>query len=610
MAWNYVDAIYSPWQGNFRLEVRFYTGDQNIEANTTQVLAEVYLQSQPGWFVDASFTGQALASTWGGAATKQHYNPGGATTLFTSYSRTITHNADGTKSINVGGSLKANNVIAFDQAISQWFLLPTIPRATTPTLSGGGGFTTGAARTISLPRASTNFTHDVTYSFRGLTGTIATGAGVTATWTPPHDLMEALTNGTAANVTITVVTKQGSTVIGTRSAQFSLTAAASIVPTVSQVLWDDNNPTVKANIGAFVQGLSLISGTVNATGVYGSTITERRLRVGSTIVPEGTPIQIAGHGTVTAQGEAIDSRGRLGTLAASFGVLQYEPPRLGANGWQIRRANSAGAPDDNGQHLRLDLHALVNSLEVAGVEKNALTVTVRTRPVGGSWTNRNTISPGLSYNSNVLITGGAVFLTSQSYEVEVTLTDRTGSEPTRMSTTVATAAVTLDLNGNAVGVGKYHELGMLDVGGDIYANGLRVITTADTATESVAGLVERATAAEVNAGTDTTRYVSPARMRNATYRAWAEAAGRFIYSSAVNNGTGVTLNVTLPTGRFTDPPVVVPAVRNSSRLQAAIIAPETTTGFSVRLDNFSGGTAGASGVHWHAIQMTSGSAEG
>lgn len=474
MAWDYQGAFYSGWQNDMRVEVRYYFGDQSIENNTTQILSETYLQTRNGRWIDSNFTGASLANSWGGSQTKQHYNNGNQTTYFTGYSQTVTHNADGVKSVQFGGRLKENlGVLAFDQTVSEWHLLPTIPRATTPTLSGGGGFTTGAVRTISLPRASSNFTHDVTYSFRGLSGTIATGAGVSTSWTPPHNLMEALTNGTSANVTITVVTKQGSTVIGTRSAQFSLTAAASIVPTVSQVLWDDNNPVVKTNIGAFVQGLSLIKGAVTAAGVYGSTITERRLRIGSTILPEGTPIQIAGSGTVTAQGEAVDSRGRLGTASANFNVLPYQPPRLGSGGWQIRRANSAGTPDDNGQYLRLDLHALVNSLEVASVEKNALTVSVRTRPVGGAWTNRNTISPGLSYNSHVLITGGATYLTSQSYEVEVTLTDRTGSEPTRMSTTVATAAVTLDLDGNSVGVGKYRERGTLDVGGDGYATNWR-----------------------------------------------------------------------------------------------------------------------------------------
>lgn len=474
MAWAYQGAFHSAWQNDMRVEVRYYFGDQNIENNTTQILSETYLQTRNSRWIDANFTGASLAGTWGGSQTKQHQNPGNQTTYFTGYSRTVTHNADGTISTIFGGSLRTNNVIAFDQAISQWFLLPTIPRATTPSLVGGGGFVTGSSKTISLPRASSNFTHDVTYSFRGLTGTIATGAGVSTTWTPPHELMQALPNATSANVTITVVTKQGSTTVGSKTAQYSLAAAASIIPTVTGVSWFDTNPTVSSNIGALVQGLSAVRGSVSATGAQGSTISERRLRISNSTVPENTAVQLNSSGTISARGEAVDSRGRLGTLTSNLSVLPYLPPRLGSGSWQVQRADAGGAPDDSGERLRLDLHALVNSLVVGGSEKNSLQISVRTRPTGGGWTNRNTINPGLSYNSDVLITGGAVFLTSQSYEVEITLSDQTGSEPTRLSTTIPTAGVTLDLKGNSVGIGKYHEQGVLDVGpGGIYDNGVR-----------------------------------------------------------------------------------------------------------------------------------------
>lgn len=122
--------------------------------------------------------------------------------------------------------------------------------------------------------------------------------------------------------------------------------------------------------------------------------------------------------------------------------------------------------------------------------------------------------------------------------------------------------------------------------------------------------ITAATQATVNTGTNTTQFVNASTLRNRSYAPYAVAAGRFEYPSAINTGTGQTLNVTFPTGRFTQAPVVTATVRNAARLNAAVINPETTTGFSVRLDNFSGGTAGASGVHWHAIQMSSTSAEG
>lgn len=461
------------WGGpynNFRLGGHITRTAVNVANNTSTVNFGFWLESVPSgsftglWTVrDLWFDGYQLA-VWGDNVTLG----GGSSVGVSNDTRTITHNSDGTRSVGAGIVVSNSFIGSFHLDIT--LVLDTIPRATVPSWSGN--FEAGTAKTISLPRASSGFTHDVQYSF-GSSGwqTIATGAGVTTSWTPPLSLLEHIPNATSGTGTIRVTTKQSGTTIGVaQSKPFTLTAPSSVVPTVSTVVWDDQNPVIKTNIGAFVQGLSLIKGTVTAAGVHGSTITEKRLRVSGTQVAETTPIRVDGAGTVTAQGEAVDSRGRLGTKAANFTVLAYEPPRLGANGWQVRRANSAGVPTDDGQYLRLDLHAIAASLKPASTEKNALTITVKTRPVEGSWTTRNVITPGLTYNTNVLITGDGTYLVAQSYEVEITLADKTGIEPTRLLTVVTPAVVTVDLDGTRMGVGGYRTRGALELwGGDGYA---------------------------------------------------------------------------------------------------------------------------------------------
>ena len=459
-----------PWMGsgsNYRLVIRLWRTAVNVAGNTSTLRSQVWIETKNG----ASFYGQPsghaqyIAGVLVLSATETRAVGVNSRTLVMDNSRVVSHDA--------AGNLNANAIGEFSNGFCGWINVSTsmwvdpIPRATTPNWSGD--FEPLVAKTINLPRASAGFTHDVSYHFGTLTGTIATGAGVTTSWTPDMNLLTQITNAASGTGTITVVTKSGATVIGSKGVNFRLNAPASVVPNVTQVLWDDANTTVKANIGAFVQGLSLISGAVTSEALYGASITEERIRIGTTIVPENNPIQITGSGTVSAFGEAVDTRGRLGSLASSFPVLPYNPPLV--NSWQVRRADASGTPSDTGQHLRLDLNALVSSLKPAATEKNAMTISVRTRPVGGAWTTRNALNPGITYNSNVLITGGAAFLVSASYVVEVSIVDKTGVSATVIATTVPTATVTLDLNGTKVGVGKYHERGALDVAGDIYSSG-------------------------------------------------------------------------------------------------------------------------------------------
>ena len=99
---------------------------------------------------------------------------------FASGTLELSHNADGTKSFTVAafsGWLFGNGDYT---AAAKSFTLPTIPRATTPAI---GLVTIGGKATISLPRASTAFTHTLSYSFGSASGTIATKAGSSYTWT-------------------------------------------------------------------------------------------------------------------------------------------------------------------------------------------------------------------------------------------------------------------------------------------------------------------------------------------------------------------------------------------------------------------------------------------
>lgn len=461
--------------GNYRLRKLDERTAVNVAKNQSTVRTRIWLQStSPAYFYGIN----CWHEMWAAGTRRKAWNDtrsitAGGEVLVIDVEYVYTHKADGTLTLSTGGvfSNSYTGVHTIDTSIT----LDTIPRATTPTLASGASFVTGGATTLQLLRASTSFTHDVTYRIGSKSGTIATGAGVSASWTPPHNLAEEFKNSASGTVAITVVTKSGSTTVGSKTANFTVTAAGSIVPTVSQVLWDDANPTVKSAVGAFVQGESLIKGTVTAQGVHGSTITERRLVAGGQTFTESQAWQPTSSGLITAKGTAKDSRSRSGERTANFTVLPYTPPSLSTLTRVRRATNTSGAVGD-GAYLRLDITAAVQSLKPSTAEKNALKLRVRTRPKDGAWTTRNNVThTALSYASQmIMVSGGAAFNTATSYDVEVTITDNLGKSATVLYS-IGTIGAALDLVGNAAGIGKVWERGALDVGpGGIYDNGNRV----------------------------------------------------------------------------------------------------------------------------------------
>lgn len=390
-----------------------------------------------------------------------------STTKISDETRRVYHDADGTKSVDCYAYSRTSVDGNFYKIVDETITLKTIPRKTTPDWSGN--FTAGSAKTIDLDRASSSFDHVVTYTFQGASGTISSSAGSSVSWTPPMSLLNQIPDTTSASGTIKVVTKSGSTTVGTASKTFTLVAGAGVTPTVNSVTWTDDNPSTASNIGAFVQNASRIRGTVSSTGAYGSSIVKERFTIGSTEVPEGTAVTIAQAGTVAAGGKATDSRNRVDTKSVPFSVLAYSPPI--PTTFEAQRANSAGSPEDAGKYLRVDLTAAAHSLVVSGAQKNALKIVVKTRQNGASgWTTRNTITPGLSYNSHFVVGGGGIYLTTNSYDVRVELSDEAGVVHLA-ETRVSVGEITLDLNGNKVGIGGYHRDGALDVNGDTFIRG-------------------------------------------------------------------------------------------------------------------------------------------
>ena len=148
----------------------------------------------------------------------------------------IAHNNDGSKSISIavdvtGYTGDGNYGSGWSVEGSKTIELTTIPRVSEPTLSASS-VVMGGTVTITTNRKADSLTHDLTYSFGGATGTIATGVGDSYKWTVP-DLVSKISGKTSGTCTITCKTKSGSTVIGTETVTLTLTIPAKSTPSAS-----------------------------------------------------------------------------------------------------------------------------------------------------------------------------------------------------------------------------------------------------------------------------------------------------------------------------------------------------------------------------------------
>lgn len=390
--------------------------------------------------------------------------------LLAASSTTIGHNSDGTKTIAVQGNIGATNTSSGGPAtVNGTFTQSTIPRASNPTVSPSP-VVAGAASTLTTHRASTAFTHTITYTFGSATGTIGTGITDTVSWTPPLSLLSQIPNNITGIGSFTTTTYSGSTVIGTTTVNFTLTPDSSIIPTIGSITDSEAVSAVATAVGKYVQGLSKFALAItSAAGVYGSTIASYQLSVnGQTINAQSgtTPAVISASGSVVVTATVTDTRGRTASTTKTLTVLAYAPPVL--NSVSVQRSLAGGTPDDSGTYLKVNINANASSL-LNTTQRNQLNYRISTRPhvAGGSFVVKATVATGvIAFNSYGLVNPYAITL---SWDIKLEIFD--DFTTTAVQFTIPTAAIFQHWDAAAgVGIGKYRENGMLDVAGPIYQN--------------------------------------------------------------------------------------------------------------------------------------------
>ena len=435
----------------------------------------------------------------------------------------ISHNNDGTKTVTLSGvwcSAISGGWVPYSLSVSGEVTLPTIPRATTP---GIGGVTMGETAHISLPRASSGFTHTLRYVFGGAAETIASGVTTGYDWLVPESLAAQIPDAASGKGTLTCETYSGSTLIGTKSVTFTASVPGSMKPTVLSgwaTVTYDNSGTAAENMAAWVQGYSKAKAAFDASKVtcrQGAGVSKFSITyLGKTT--EGNPCRTE---TISTTGATVrctvtDSRGLTAWEDFNIALLEYAPPAL--VGADLFRSDGEGTAADGGAHIAGV--ARVRYSELGGL--NSVTLKGYWKGVGGSYGAGETLTVG----TVGLVTGNVEISPDRSYVALLVLTDSLGNTA-RYEENIPTEKVAFHLKegGKGAAFGKAAETeGVLELAEDWHLK-LTGATDLNAAAEKIAvldpgGVVRYRTKAELQGDLAADYIVSQGTSGIWTYRKW------------------------------------------------------------------------------------------
>lgn len=375
-----------------------------------------------------------------------------ATLTLLSGSTTITHAADGTKTIALGFSLNMADYYYTPGPMSGTgsFVCATIPRATQPTVNDSSVLL-GESVTISVSgRASTSFSHVLSYTVGSATGSIATlnTSTTSYTWTVPASVANQITKSTQGTVTIQCVTMSGTTVIGTKSVNITvgIPNTNDYKPTISGFSVTEENADVLAlglTSTQLVQNKSVVSISGTGAGKYGATIVNTEYYVANVKVssPDHNAITTAGLCSIGIK--VTDSRGRTAEAIGAYTALAYANPSVSSLAFY--RANSSGAQLNTGEYLHYEFTGAISSLSGKNTNQWALHVQ---RAGTSTWTS---VASGQGTTLNVNGTSSMDVLDADySYIVRLTLTDSFTASV--FTTEISTGFSTVDYKDGGTGI--------------------------------------------------------------------------------------------------------------------------------------------------------------
>lgn len=339
--------------------VELSLSSQSVEGNYSNVYARFIAKTTNNTHNDNNKSGYIEVN--GSRYTSfTHKLPRTSTTVLWSGTIRVNHNSNGVGSVTVFGSYNANVGGYTNITASKSLSPPTIPRVSDLSVSKTSVPADGTTTVVATAtKKSSSFTDTITVKLGSYSMNVTSGTAFTI----PMEWINAIP-GTSATATVTVTTKSGSTTIGSKSVNLTVTVPDDVVPTIAGVSATEAVSSVTAAFGnRFVRTLSKLNMSITANGIYGSTIKSYSTVLDGITYNAGAQFQtsfLKTAGTLNAVVNIEDSRGRKATYTKAITVVDYSPPVI-TNMTQYA-CNSDGTRNPNGTNTKVIISGRVASV--------------------------------------------------------------------------------------------------------------------------------------------------------------------------------------------------------------------------------------------------------
>lgn len=403
---------------------------------------------------------------------------------------TVSHNADGSKSISVSASFSCDNTSYYAPrtgSCSGSLTLTTIPRASSISIDSPS-IECGNTININGSSASKNFTHKIYATWNGKTSELVTIASGTTTpsfsYTIPTSWEKDLPNSTSGIATFTLETFSGSNSVGSKSVNATIKVRSGVVPSIDSIKITDAN-SVCAGIGQIVQSQSRLNFAITYSGAQGSTVTSVSTEFeGQTYNNSSfTTGTVQGSGSISYTTTTYDSRGRSSRVSGKITVSAYSSPRL--TNVTAKRANSSYVVDEaSGTYALLHFKVGFTSLS----NKNATSFYIQYRASGASsWTKINSWDNNYSLEQDYKA-GNLFTSTTATYEIAFGVKDKFMSDYSWQIVTVTPTYTLINFGKDGKSLTFFGQDGnnanRLTVNGDLVSNKYKFSSVSENTSSS------------------------------------------------------------------------------------------------------------------------------
>ena len=387
---------------------------------------------------------------------------GSSTTTYISGTQTINHDSDGSKTITCSFSVDdktGKTYTSGDASASGTLTLTTIPRASSFNASSYSG-TLGTSMSITYTSASNSFNHTLLLDL-GSTTIGSNNTSGTFTWTPAYSLASNNINSKTLNGTLTLITYNGVTELGRKTAPITLTMPnnANMQPTMTLAKTDVNSYSTRFN--AYVYSKSILQLEPTASFKYGATLgsityTIKKENSSGEVLASGTYSTITYYryptnyvGTLYIEVSVSDSRGFTKQVTSSVSVAAYSPPNISQ--FQCER--------DAVTESTITCYILGTSTNVNNANQNSTSWVLEYKKTSAStWTNGGTWT---SYSVDTTTAGNEQYILNTdvdaSYDIRLTATDYFGNVVKALIVTSSFTLMNFSNGGKGIAIGKSSE---------------------------------------------------------------------------------------------------------------------------------------------------------